>query len=734
MTAHHLPLTTDPLQSYTMLRLALFLLLVAPAFSQKKPITLETINREMRGGRGGGAQVWAPDSKTFLFRQDRSLMVYDVSKRSSRQLVSTEAMDSVAMKAPEDGPVDWENRRARQGGMEWSQSGKEILYAAGGDLFLIHAETGKWDQLTKTPEVEHDPKLSPDGKMVAFRRGFDLYAVEIATGKETRLTQGGTDTLRNGGLDWVYPEEIGLSTAYWWSPDSKSVAYLQFDTGREPLYPHEDVLRVRALYEPERYPQAGENNPDLHLGVVAAAGGPTRWLEIGDTRNSYLIARAGWMPDSKSVYVLRTNRVQNRAELFSIGVESGMPSPIFREADPYWINLQGDVEFLRDGKRLLWTSERDGFRHIYLYSIDGRDVKQLTKGSWEVREVNGVDETGGRIFYTSNEGSTLETHLYSIKLDGKDKRRLDTIAGSHRISMAPGGSYYLDTYSSLTAPSRTTLHSGDGAELAVYKEADRKEMDEYEILPSEIVSYKGPDGTQFYGRLIKPAGFQPGKKYPAIVDVYGGPGVGLPIRNSWSGVNIDQVYAHEGYVVWQAENRGGQGRGHAFETAIYRNLGVAELVDQVIGVKYLISLGFVDPARVGIHGWSYGGFMTLNAVLNAPDVFKCGIAGAPVTSWMNYDTIYTERYMGLPKDNVEAYKSTALPPKAKNLKAKLMIVHNFEDDNVLFQNTLQMTDALQQAGKQFEFMLYPQKSHGVGGPAARQMNASMLDFFERNLK
>jgi dipeptidyl-peptidase-4 len=311
---------------------------------------------------------------------------------------------------------------------------------------------------------------------------------------------------------------------------------------------------------------------------------------------------------------------------------------------------------------------------------------------------------------------------------------MDTEPGAHSVSMGPGGSYYLDTYSSLTSPARTVLHSGDGAELVVYREADRTQIDQYDILPTEIVSFKGPDGTQFNGRLIKPAGFQPGKKYPAIVDVYGGPGVGLPIHNAWSGVNIDQVYAHKGYVVWQSENRGGQGRGHAFETAIFRNLGVAELSDQVIGVKYLISLGFVDPDRVGIHGWSYGGFMTLNAVLNAPDVFRCGIAGAPVTSWMNYDTIYTERYMGLPKDNPEGYKSTALPQRAANLKARLMIVHNFEDDNVLFQNTLQMTDALQQAGKQFEFMLYPQKSHGVSGAAALQMNASMLDFFERNLK
>ena len=362
----------------------------------------------------------------------------------------------------------------------------------------------------KLREIEYEAKLSPDSKAIAFRRGYDLYSIDIATGKETRLTRGGTETLRNGTLDWVYPEELDLSTAFWWSPDSKSIVYMQFDTSREPIYPHEDVLRVRAVYEPERYPQAGENNPDVHLGVVPASGGATRWLEVGDTRNSYLIARAGWMPDSRSVYVVRTNRVQNRLEMLSIGVESGTATTVFKESDPYWINLKGDIDFLRDGKRFLWTSERDGFRHIYVYSNDGKEVKQLTKGPWEVRNVAAVDEKSNRVFYISTEGSSLETHFYSVKLDGGDKKRLDTTPGSHSVSMGPGGFYYLDTYSTLTDPPRTTLHSGDGVELGVYREADRRQMEEYEILPTEVVSFKGPDGTLLYGRVIKPAGFQPG--------------------------------------------------------------------------------------------------------------------------------------------------------------------------------------------------------------------------------
>jgi len=436
------------------------------------------------------------------------------------------------------------------------------------------------------------------------------------------------------------------------------------------------------------------------------------------------------MPDSRSVYVVRMNRVQNRLELFSIGVDSNVPSMILREADPYWINLDGEVKFLKDGKRFLWTSERDGYRHIYIYSNDGKESKQLTTGEWEARSIF-LDEKNDRVLYTSNEGSPLEQHLYSVKLDGSAKQRLDKAEGWHSISSANGGTYYLDTFSTLKSPRRTTLHAGDGTELGVYREA---ETSEFEILPIEIVKFKGADGTELYGRVIKPAGFQAGKKYPVIVSVYGGPGVMLPVANRWSGVSMDQVYAHKGYVVWECENRGGMGRGHRFETAIFRNLGAAELADQVAGVKYLVSLGFADEKRIGIHGWSYGGYMTLNALLNAPEVFRCGISGAPVTSWMNYDTIYTERYMGLPKENADAYKNGALPPKAANLKAALMLIHNYEDDNVLFQNSLQMTNALQNAGKPFEYMLYSQKTHGVSGPASDQMNASMLDFFEKNLK
>ena len=720
-----------------MRKVALILLLASCVWAQKKPVTLETLSQAARSGRGAaGPELWMPDGKSFLVLQDKHLSLYDCATRQSRAVMALDEIDAAAVAPPaDDGPMDWINRRAGRGSMQISANGKDLLYTAGGDIFVIHLDTGKWDQLTKTPVIERDARLAPDGNAVAFRRGSDLYTVDVTTKSETRLTRDGSDTLLNGGLDWVYPEELELNTAFWWSPDSKSIAYLQFDTHAEPAYPHEDALRTRAVYEPERYPQAGDNNAIIHLGVVSAAGGPTRWYDVGDTRDSYLIARAGWMPGSRALYVLRLNRAQNRDALFSIDVESGARATIFEESDPYWINLKGDIRFLADGRQFLWTSERTpgGYRHIFLYSNDGKAVQQITSGAWEVSEIVAVDEAGGRVFYISDEPNHLGRNLYAIDLDGRNRRRLTQEPGSHTISMGPGGGDYVDTWSSLKEPPRSALHAGDGAELGIYREADRA-MEEYDILPAEIVPFTTPDGVTLYGRLIKPAGYQRGKRYPVIVSVYGGPGVGLPVHNAWPGINIDQVLAHKGYAIWQCENRGGEGRGHDFETAIYHKLGVTELADQVAGVRHLIAMGLADPERIGIHGWSYGGFMTVNALLNASEVFKAGFAGAPVTSWINYDSIYTERYMGLPKEDPDGYRDTALSPKAKNLKGKLMLVHNFEDDNVLFQNSIQLVSALELAGKQFEYMLYPQKSHGVSGPAVQHLNQTMVDFFERSLR
>jgi dipeptidyl-peptidase 4 len=698
-------------------------------FAQKKPVTIDTVVQQNHGGETPPV-VWAPDGKQFAYFQAGQVMLFDVASKSEKSVLSLAPLEKAAVPVAEPQRFDWQNRRVSEDSLEWDRSGKRLLLSIHGDLFLFSLASGAWEQLTATPEPEHDPKLSPDGARVAFRRGHDLYTLEIASLQLSRLTDDGSATLLNGELDWVYPEELDLSTAYWWSPDSKHIAYLQFDIAREFIYPQVALTGLRAVSEPERYPQAGTANADVHVGVVPAAGGVTRWMDLGETRGS-LIARVHWTPDSTWLAIERMNRTQNHLDLVMADASAGVSHPILSESDPYWINHNDLFQFV--GKdEFLWGSERDGYRHLYLYSLEGQQRKRLTEGNWEVTDVAGIDEAHQKVYFVSTEASPLDRKLYSIKLNGKDRTLISREPGTHEISMSPTADYYLDSFSSSAQPPRSDLYSSSGEKWSSFRAA-KSSADEYALQPQEIVQLKAQDGTLLYGRLTRPANFHPGEKYPAVVMVYGGPGV-QTVLNAWDGADWSQALAARGFVIWQLDNRGSSGRGHAFETPLYRRFGKTELADQLEGVRYLVAQGFVDPARVGIYGWSYGGFLTLYSLLNAPDVFRAGIAGAPVTNWRNYDTIYTERYLGLPSENPDGYRASSPVDYAANLKSKLLIVHNFEDDNVLFQNTVQIADALEQAGKLFDMVIYAGKSHGVTGPGRRQLLETLTDFFEKHLK
>jgi dipeptidyl-peptidase-4 len=647
-------------------------------------------------------------------------------------LVSLATLESAATTAPTPEAFDWQNRGVVEQDIQWAQDGGTLLLSAGGDLFLFRLGEDSWTQLTATPEVEADPKLSPDGLRVSYRTANDLYVVDISSKQVTRLTRDGSATLWNARLDWVYPEELDLPTAHWWSPDSKQIAYLQFDVSREPLYPHADFLPLRPVYEPQRYPKAGDPNADVRLGVVSATGGDTKWMDLGETRDA-LLARVRWLPDSSGLLVQRLNRVQNRLDLLLARAATSSSRLVLREEDRFWVNVADILEFLDNGAEFLWSSERSGFRHLYRYSLDGRQLARLTAGDWEVTELAGVDEAAATVYFVSTQSSPLERHLYRVKLDGSGRSRVTQVPGTHAISMAPRCEYYLDTFSNLTTPPARTLFKADGSQWAAFVEADRRPLEEYDIRPTEIVEVKADDKAVLYARLIRPAGFRAGVKYPAVVFVYGGPHA-QQVRNRWTGLTIEQVLAHRGFVVWELDNRGSGGRGHLWESALCSGFGAKELEDQQAGVRRLVSMGFVDSSRIGMYGWSYGGYMTLYALLNAPDLFRAGVAGAPVADWRNYDSIYTERYLGLPSENPEAYRRSSPVNDARNLKARLLIVHNLEDDNVLFQNTLQMADALERAGKPFDLAIYPQKTHGLTGSAREHMLEKMAAFFEQNLK
>ena len=708
-------------------RFSLPLALAASLAAQKKPVTLQTVAETHP--RAAPAVVWAPDGRRFAYTESGRLWLYDAPGGRRRELITLSSLQTKAVMLPPDATAGWQNRRVAEQSVQWSASGKQLLVLENGDLFLLHVDSGDWTQLTATAEAERDPKLAPDGRMVSFRRGHDLYCLDVGTRGVRRLTTDGSAKLWNGELDWVYPEELELSTAHWWSPDSRFIAYLQFDVSREPVFPQVDLLGRRARVEPELFPQPGTPNADVRVGVVPAAGGATRWMELGDTRDK-LLARVHWAPDSRTLAVERLNRVQNRLDLLFADAAAGTARVVLAEQDPYWINVNDLFRFLHNGRQFLWGSERDGFLHLYLYGADGRQEAQITRGEWQVTSLAGVDETAREVFFVSTEAGPLERHLYRIGFQNRRRQRLTQSAGTHTISMGPGQEYYLDTASSLTAPPATTLHHRDGSRAAVFREA--AEVD-YQLLPTEIVQVQAADGTPLYARLIKPAGFDAAKKYPVVVMVYGGPGA-QSVRNAWSGATWDQALAGRGFVIWQLDNRGSAGRGHRFESQVFHQLGKLELKDQQAGIRHLLSLGFADPARMAIYGWSYGGYMTLYALCHAPGLFRAGIAGAPVTDWRNYDSIYTERYMGLPEENAGAYRASSPISQAGALQAKLMLVHNFEDDNVHFQNTLQMAAELEKAGKRFQMLIYPQKSHGVTGSLRANLLEQTTAFLEENLR
>lgn len=709
------------------LGLLLFLVFSLLPAQDKKPITLDVLAAQGPPGDMRGAPVWAPGGGRFAYREGKKIHLYTLASKESREAADTAALEAKAQEPPRPKAFEWENRRIREQTLQWSADGHHLLIVVRSDLFLWSESSGEVKQLTSTPVAERDAKLSPDGSMVGFRRGHDLYVREIESGKETRLTHDGSETVWNAKLDWVYPEELDLGTAWWWSPDSKHIAYLQFDVSPEQIYSHVDHLPLEPVSEPQRYPKAGTPNADVRCGVVSAAGGRTRWMNFGEIRD-HLLTHVSWTPDSKRVVAHRLNRVQDHLQILAADAATGAATLLHEEKAKHWVNLTGDLIFLSDGRFLRLSEKDNGFRHIYLHAPDGRQTGQLTRGEWEVSSIACAGEKAGRVYFISSEASPLERHLYSVDFAGRGKQRLSAGQGTYSASFSPACDAYLETHSSLGSPSRAILRTAAGEQIAVWREANLKQEDEYDIRPTELHSFKGADGTLFHGRLIKPAGFVEGRKYPAIVMVYGGPHA-QSVRNAYSGVNWDQVLAHKGFVIWQMDNRGSAGRGHGFESPVYRRLGKVELEDQLEGVKYLLSLGFTDPARIGVYGWSYGGYMTLYCLLHAPDTFKAGAAGAAVTDWRNYDTIYTERYMGLPQENEEGYRLSAPVNAAANLKGKLLLIHNLGDDNVLFANALQMMNALQLAGKPFETLIYPQKSHGVTGKAARHMREQITRFF-----
>ena len=708
-----------------------------------KPLTVDRIySQPSLSGRLTRGLVWSPDGRQLTFFDETGsaqgarleLWAMDAASGERRVLIPGEKLAAI---------LPSENSRSSQAtGLgrrapseyQWAPDGSGLLFVSARSLAWYDLKSQSARTLVSGDKAIADAKISPDSGTVSFVRDHNLFLVSAGGGEARALTSGGTEAVRKGELDWVYPEELGIATAYWWSPDSKAIAFLEMDERKVSQYPLVDFESFYGKAEMERYPVAGGANPIVHVYVVAAAGGAPRLMNTGAETDQY-IPRVKWLNDSKRVAIQRLNRPQTQLDLLIADAASGKSRVALTEKDAYWINVSDDLRFLNDRKRFLWSSERSGYRHLYLYDLDGKQLKQLTRGDWEVSAVDALDESAGVVYFTATEKSPLERQVYKVGLDGSGFARVTKSDGTHAPVFSSRATEFADTFSDAMTPPRQELCRADGVRVAAINENKVAELEAYHLSPVEFLSVRSHDGVQLNAMMIKPPDFQPSHKYPVLVYTYGGPHAQV-VRNAWGGPTFlwHELMAQKGFIIFALDNRGSAGRGHLFEEPIHFRFGAQELSDQRDGVAWLKSQTYVDPGRIGVWGWSFGGHMTLHAMFEDPEDFKAGFAGGPVTDWRYYDSIYTERYLGLLPQHAQGYEDSSPIENAATLKGKLLIAHGTGDDNVHFANTLGLVDDLIEAGKYVEVMPFPGRGHGVSDSAARRvLMAHVTQFFLANL-
>jgi dipeptidyl-peptidase-4 len=694
-------------------------------------------------GRLSRGIAWSPDGKTLTFFEPNGtgrdakndLVAIDAASGKRSVLVSADKLETALPK--EEGKSSQATGLGRRAPSQyqWMPSGEALLLESSTALVWFDLKTQTSHTLVSGKAGLADAKISPDGKYVSFIREHNLWLVGTADGKERAFTLGGTEEVRKGELDWVYPEELDISTAYWWSPDSSSIAYFEMNEGKVTQFSMLDFDSFTGEADLQRYPVPGGSNPVVRVLVASVAGGAARVMDTGADTNVY-IPRVNWLPDSKHVAIQRLNREQTVLDLLLADAATGKSSTLLTEKDQYWINVSDDLHFYKNSSRFLWSSERTGYRHLYLYDLSGKQLSQITDGKWEVTGVDSIDEGKSLVYFTATEKSPMERQLYRVSFDGSGFSRVTKEDGTHAIQFSPNATFYTDTYSNAMNPPRQDLYHADGSKSAIVNENNQSaQLAAFHLSPVEFFAIQSHDGASLNCWIIKPPNFDASKKYPVIVYTYGGPHAQVVV-NAWTGSTFlwHQMMAQKGYIIFALDNRGSAGRGHLFEEPIHFRLGAQELSDQRDGAAWLQHQAFVDPNRIGIWGWSYGGHMTLHAVFEAPEIFKVGFAGGPVTDWHFYDTIYTERYLGLLPQREESYQESSPIKNVEKLKGKLLIAHGTGDDNVHFSNTLALINDLIKAGKYPEVMPFPGRGHGVSDPPARRMLMNRAtQFFLANL-
>lgn len=734
---------------------SLALMLATTSLAHAEKLTLEAITGPLPlSGPTLMKPKVAPDGSRVSFlrgkeadRNQLDLWAYDIASGQTRLLVDSKVVLPGAETLSDAEKARRERQRiAAMTGIvdyQWSPDARTLLFPLGGELYLY--DLGKQGQaavrqLTHGEGFATDAKLSPKGGFVSFVRARNLWVIDLASGRQIQLTRDGSDTIGNGVAEFVADEEMDRHTGYWWAPDDSAIAFARIDESPVPVQKRYEMYADRTEMIEQRYPAAGDHNVTVTLAVIAPqAGAAPRWIDLGRNPDIYL-ARVDWR-DPQRLTFQRQSRDQKTLELIQADLASGHQHTLVTETSRTWVPLHNDLRFLKQGG-FLWSSERSGFEHLYRVSEDGRTVTALTSGPWPVDELLAVDEEAGKVYFRAGIDSARESQIYAVPLQGGALQRLSQAPGMHSASFARNASVYVDSWSSTTTPPQIALFRANGEKIATLVENDLSDpahpyaryLDAQR--PVEFGTLTAADNrTALHYSLIKPTGFDPAKRYPVVVYVYGGP-ASQTVTDSWPGRGdhlFNQYLAQQGYVVFSLDNRGTPRRGRDFGGALYGVQGTVEVDDQLRGVAWLKQQPWVDPARIGVQGWSNGGYMTLMLLAKASDTYACGVAGAPVTDWGLYDTHYTERYMNLPGNNAKGYEEARVLSHIDGLRSRLLLIHGMADDNVLFTNATVLMSALQKRGQPFELMTYPGAKHGLSGSNALHRYRLAEDFLGRCL-
>jgi dipeptidyl-peptidase-4 len=612
---------------------------------------------------------------------------------------------------------------------------RAFVFTNDNDLFLFNSVYDEFWQITNNPSEEKNPTFSPDENKIAFTRENDLYYFDLITGEETRLTYDGSELVYNGWASWVYYEEIlGRSSrysAFWWSPDSRMIAFLRFDDSSVPVFPIFRSEGVHGELEMTRYPKAGDPNPHVKLGVANLESGITDWIDDTQEIDQY-IAWPFWSPDSRILVYQLVNRDQDNIRFMAANMETGNIKEIYNEHQDSWVDFFEDIYVFKDGSGFLIRSNKSGWRNLYYYDFNGSLVSQPTSFTWEVQSIEQVDEKTKTVYFLGTGGISTETHLFSVKLNGKGFKKLTTNPGSHRISISTSGKFYYDVYSDICTPEKHEIFDAKGKSVRLVGNCKLPAMDNYNLGKSELFTIPTPDGYDLPASWILPPEFDQNKKYPVIISIYGGP-ESQGVANRFPRGFSSQYLAQNGIIVMSVDHRGSGHFGKTGSSQMHRNLGKWEMNDYIEAVKWLKSKSFINGDKIGITGGSYGGYVTCMALTYGADYFNYGVADYSVTDWHLYDDVYTERYMDTPVQNPEGYEFGSVLTHAANYKGKLLITHGTIDDNVHMQNSIQLIDKLEDLGKDFEMMLYPGERHGWRGPKGDHLSKLTVKFWFENL-